>query len=169
MFLPGESHGQRSLEGYSQWGHKGRCDKPFSVHTCLFYRRGNRGAGVMKVSFLKTAELVSWLHCRPRSPRGSILSTCTRVQSRSTLCDPVDYSPHRRLCPWDFPGKNTGMGCHFLLQGNFWTQGLNLSVRHWEVDSLPLSHQGSPYSRHSSCDVSLVKTVLFLFAFNMSF
>ena len=80
----------------------------------------------MKVSFLKTAELVSWLHCRPRSPRGSILSTCTRVQSRSTLCDPVDCSPHRRLCPWDFPGKNTGMGCHFLLQGNFWTQGLNL-------------------------------------------
>ena len=26
--------------------------------------------------------------------------------------------PSRLLCPWDFPGKNTGMGCHFLLQGN---------------------------------------------------
>ena len=31
----------------------------------------------------------------------------------------------RLLCPWDFPGKSTGVGCHFLLQGIFWTQGLN--------------------------------------------
>ena len=30
------------------------------------------------------------------------------------------------LCPWDFPGKNIGMGCHFLLQGIFLTHGLNL-------------------------------------------
>ena len=29
------------------------------------------------------------------------------------------------LCQWDFPGKNTGMGCHFLLQGIFLTQALN--------------------------------------------
>ena len=31
----------------------------------------------------------------------------------------------RLLCPWDFPGKNTGVGGHFLLQGIFPTQGLN--------------------------------------------
>jgi len=31
----------------------------------------------------------------------------------------------RLLCPWDFPGKNTGVGCHFLLQGIFLTQELN--------------------------------------------
>ena len=30
--------------------------------------------------------------------------------------------PARLLCPWDFPGKNTGVGCHFLLQGVFLTQ-----------------------------------------------
>ena len=35
------------------------------------------------------------------------------------------------------------MGCHFLLQGVFLTKGLNLSVLHWQSDSLPLSHQGS--------------------------
>ena len=29
------------------------------------------------------------------------------------------------LCPWDFPGKNTGVGCRFLLQGIFWTQESN--------------------------------------------
>jgi len=32
------------------------------------------------------------------------------------------------LCPWDFPGKNTGMGCHFLLQVIFLTQGSNLHL-----------------------------------------
>ena len=36
----------------------------------------------------------------------------------------------RLLCPWDFPGKNTGVGCHFLLQGTFPTQGLNLHLMH---------------------------------------
>ena len=37
------------------------------------------------------------------------------------------------------------MGCHFLCQGIFPTQGLNLCLLHWEVDSLPLSHLGSPF------------------------
>ncbi|MGE2757601.1 hypothetical protein, partial [Escherichia coli] len=49
----------------------------------------------------------------------------------------------RLLCPWDFPGKNTGVGCHFLLQGIFPTQGSNPHLLHWQVDSLPLSHQGN--------------------------
>ena len=34
------------------------------------------------------------------------------------------------LCPWDSPGKNTGVGCHALLQGTFLTQGLNLCLLH---------------------------------------
>ena len=34
----------------------------------------------------------------------------------------------------DFPGKNTGVGCHFLLQGIFPTQGLNPSLLHWQMD-----------------------------------
>jgi len=32
----------------------------------------------------------------------------------------------RLLCPWDFPGKDTGVGCHFLHQGIFLIQGSNL-------------------------------------------
>ena len=51
------------------------------------------------------------------------------------------------LCPWDFPGKNTGEGCHFLLQGIFLIQWLNLPFLHRQVDSLPLIHQGSPRTR----------------------
>ena len=53
----------------------------------------------------------------------------------------------RLLCPWNFPSKNTGMGCHFLLQGIFPTQGSNLCLLyllHWPKDSLPLCHLGSP-------------------------
>ena len=37
---------------------------------------------------------------------------------------------HRLLCPWDFPGKDTGVGCHFLLQGIFPTQGSNSGLPH---------------------------------------
>ena len=37
------------------------------------------------------------------------------LQSCPTLCDPIGQ-PTRLPCPWDSPGKNTGVGCHFLLQ-----------------------------------------------------
>ena len=49
----------------------------------------------------------------------------------------------RLLCSWNFPGKNTGVGCHFLLQAIFQTQRSNpnlLWLPHWQVDSLPLCH-----------------------------
>ena len=48
--------------------------------------------------------------------------------SRSVMSNslrPHGLSPIRLLCPWDSPGKNTGVGCHFLLQGIFQTQELN--------------------------------------------
>ena len=55
--------------------------------------------------------------------------------------------PARLLCLWNFPDENTGMGCDFLLQGIFSTQGWNpalLSLLHWQADSLPLGHLESP-------------------------
>ena len=64
-------------------------------------------------------------------------------------CSVVSYSlqPHglqlaRLLCPWNFPGKNTGVGCHFLPQGIFPTQVSNthlLCLHNWQADYLPLS------------------------------
>ena len=62
---------------------------------------------------------------------------CLIAQSRHGL------QPARFLCPRDFPGKNTEVGCHFLLHGIIPTQGSNLSLLHWQADSPPLSHQGS--------------------------
>ena len=55
-----------------------------------------------------------------------------------------ELSPARLLCPWDFPGKNTGVGCHFLLQGIFPTQGSNPHLLHWQADSLLLNHLRIP-------------------------
>ena len=49
----------------------------------------------------------------------------------------------RLPCPWNSLVKNTGVSCHFLLQGIFPTRGLNLHLLHWQVGSLPLSHQES--------------------------
>ena len=53
----------------------------------------------------------------------------------------------RLLCAQDSPGKNTGVGCHFLLQGIFPTQRSNpclLGLLHWQANSLPLCHLGRP-------------------------
>ena len=71
----------------------------------------------------------------PFSAGMSVLQyVCVCAQSCLTL----------HLCPWDFPGEGTGVGCHFLLQGIFLTQESNLCLLHWQLDSLLLSHWGSP-------------------------
>ena len=51
------------------------------------------------------------------------------LQLYQTLCDTMDCSPPSS-CPWDSPGKNTGVGCHALLQGIFLIQGLNPRLLH---------------------------------------
>ena len=51
----------------------------------------------------------------------------------------------RLLCPWDFLGKSTGVGCHCLLQGKFPTQGWNPG--HCRQTLYHLSHQGSPFTK----------------------
>ena len=59
-----------------------------------------------------------------------------------TLCNPVDCS-YQALLSMDSLGKNTGEGSHSLLQGIFLTQRLSPSL-HWQADSLPAEHKGSP-------------------------
>ena len=60
-------------------------------------------------------------------------------QVESNSCDLME--PARLLCPWDFPCKNTEVGCHYLL-----TQGLKLCLLHCRQSPYQLSHQGSPMS-----------------------
>ena len=58
---------------------------------------------------------------------------------------PFGLWPTKLLCPWDSPGKNTGVGCHFLLQGIFPTLGSNpllLRLLHQQVESSPTEPSG---------------------------
>ena len=57
---------------------------------------------------------------------------------------PHRQQPTRVLCPWDSPGKSTGVACYFLLQGIFPTQGSNPGLPHCRQTLCHLSHQGSP-------------------------
>ena len=76
-----------------------------------------------------------------------ILVPALTLESKSVSCSVVSDSlrphglyPARLLCPWDSPGKNTGVGCHSVLQGIFPTQGSNLGLLHCRQ----ILYQGSP-------------------------
>ena len=68
------------------------------------------------------------------------------VVSDSVL--PYGLYPTGLLCPWNSPGENTGVGCHFLLQGIFLSQELNWGLLHCRQIPYQLSHQGSPGVKH---------------------
>ena len=72
------------------------------------------------------------------------------------------------LCPLDSPGKNTGTGYHFLLQGIFLTPGSNLHLLcllHWQVGSLPLTAPGKPCVWVCVCVCVCLYTCLYIRAF----
>ena len=81
------------------------------------------------------------------SPRRTCLHA-KLLQLCLTLCNPTDCSLLGSSV-WDPPGKNTGVGCHALLQGIFPTQRWNLCrlrLLHWQMDSLPLVPPEKPFS-----------------------
>ena len=58
------------------------------------------------------------------------MCACSVTSLVSDSLWPYGLQPASLLCPWDFPGKNTGVGCHFLLQDIFPTQGHNPCLLH---------------------------------------
>ena len=80
---------------------------------------------------------------QPGKPVVEYSISCAQLSVMSDSLGPHGLYPTRLLCPWNFPGKNTGVGC--LLQGaslpGDYTHLLHLL--HWQVDSLPLCHLGS--------------------------
>ena len=97
----------------------------------------------------------------------SYKAVCSVAQSCLTLCNPIDYSPPvSSIHGIFFLRKNTRVGCYFLLQGIFLTQGWNtpppypclLNLLYWQTDSLPLAPPGKPllllrrFSRVRLCD-----------------
>ena len=95
-------------------------------------------------------EGVHYLHFLNCGTRGNTAFLCVCAQSCQTLETPQTIV-HRLLYLWDFPGKNTAVGCHFLLQGIFLIQGSNvhfLCLLHCKQIFIylffTLSHRGSP-------------------------
>ena len=74
------------------------------------------------------------------------------------LCDHVDCNPPGSSVPWNSPGKNIRVGCHFLLQGIFLTQGSHPPLLHrllWQTDAFPQCHLGSLLKSFGVSDISL--------------
>ena len=72
---------------------------------------------------------------------------CVLSQSPGT----VGHPPPQLFCLWDFPGKDTGVGCSFLLRGIFLTQGLNQHLLHL----LPWQAHWDTWEAHGE-DISLL-------------
>ena len=97
---------------------------------------------------------VNWHQCaenqRPNNSIACVLSHFSRVQLSVTLWTVACQAP------LSMPGKNTGVGCHALLQGIFSTQGSKLCILcplHWQVGSLPLAPPGKPSKSISSSQI----------------
>ena len=58
---------------------------------------------------------------------------------------PHGLQPAKLFSPWESPGKNTGVGCHFLLQGDLPDPGIMPVSPALQADSLPLCHLGSSF------------------------
>ena len=80
--------------------------------------------------------------CQINRLQNSDAVLCWVTQSCPTLCDPMDCSLPGFSVYGDSPGKNTGVGCHALLQGIFPTQGSDPGVLHCRQILHQLSHQG---------------------------
>ena len=92
-----------------------------------------------------------------RQGHACVLSHFSRVQ----LFAPHGLQATRLLCPLDFPGKNTGVGCRTLLQRIFLTQRSNpslLHLLHWQAGSLPL---WPPGEARFDCKIHPLKRRLF--------
>ena len=83
------------------------------------------------VLMLSEKKLISYFYIIP------FLGHCCCLVDKSCLT----LQSHGLLSPRDFPGKNTGLGCHFLLQRLFLTQGVSL---HWQADSFTIEPPGKP-------------------------
>ena len=86
-------------------------------------------------------------HCLASLKSSSINSVQFSCSVMSDSLRTHGLQPARLLLPWVSLDKNTGVGCHSFSRGIFPTQGLNLHLLcllHWQSDSLPLQHLGSP-------------------------
>ena len=105
--------------------------------SCKFLGIPKKKAALLVTQMMSLCELDKHILLPSRC-----VSACSFMSDSATH----GLQPTRLLCSWDFPSKNTGVGCHFLLQEIFPTQGQNPSLLHLlycQAVSLPLHHLGS--------------------------
>ena len=95
----------------------------YQSHSRTLEPNSSLGMRKLKVSYVTSLSPKSCNNSHMWTSSCSVC-TCWVVHSCPTLSDPVGCSPPRLLCPRNFPGDNTGVSCHFLLQGIFQIQGL---------------------------------------------
>ena len=163
VFLPGEPHGQRSLVGYSLRGLKelgttwwlsnqklpGKFPFVINLSWSVYFLGAKQRNCSLRLIPLEAGR--SWRqemgHCVAFKLKCNIpLGICV-LSPVWLFVTPWTTTP-RLLCPWDSPGKTTGVGRHFLLQGIFPTQGIEpmsrlLRLLHWKIGCFPPSHLGS--------------------------
>ena len=112
----------------SMWGAR-------SVASALMFKEFNQS--------MVDCQCGAGFRCTAKWTIDTHMCMCECALSRSVVSDSVTpwtvLQPTRLLCPWNFPGENIGVGCHFLLQGNFPTQVSNpclLCLVHWQTDYL---------------------------------
>ena len=109
-----------------------------------------------KIIYLKSAFVIPapWpqtccSHALPYVCKCQLFHSLSHIWPCNPMCSPPGSSVHE-----DSPGKNTGVGCHFLLQGIFLGQGSNPQLLHWQVDFLttepPRKSKGSSQKSWSS-------------------
>ena len=128
---------------------------PLSQRKDPFVPKSSRVFSELSCSAPTRAICISWLpvhsstqhHLTSACPRETSFSSCVALclvtQSCLPLCDPMDSSPPSSSAHGDSLSKNTGLGCHALLQGIFPTQGSNPGLQHWRWILYRLSHQES--------------------------
>ena len=108
----------------------------------LYLMRLPQGSGDAHPTF--GMSILSTHHLGPPEEKHLSFGFLSRMRAKSpqfclTLCDPMDCSQPGSTVHGDSPGKNSGVGCRFLLQGIFPTLESNLCLLHWQADSLPLA------------------------------
>ena len=128
VFLPGESHGQRSLV-LSIGSH--RVGDNWSDLACMH---------ALEKEMATHSSILAWRIPGTEEPGGLLSMGSHRVGYDWSDLAVYIYIWSEILHPWDFPGNSTGVGCHFLLQGIISTEGSNLGLLHCRQMLYHLSH-----------------------------
>ena len=141
-FVEGEA-GEGSSTRMPGSGGEGSCFVPVGRSFCfLWLQRGKLGLLLLSGGI----TLTPLLDLAAPFLRQPLVVLCLVAQSCLTRCNSMDFSPPGSSVQGDSPGKNTGVGCHALLQGIFLTLGLKPGLLHCRQIIHRLSHQGSLHS-----------------------